>query len=148
MAKASIADSKEVVRICTVYAQNGMFNIFIALFCFTRSAGKKTGNATVLALAYDHRNDIVCAAGAAIGIFLGRAGYGWADPLAGALVALVVLGTGIQILRDSSADLMDTVPDRRGCGSGPGREGRGGDPRPSLWPVSGRECDHRDRWGA
>ena len=82
----------------------------IALFCFTRSAGKKTGNATVLALAYDHRNDIVCAAGAAIGIFLGRAGYGWADPLAGALVALVVLGTGIQILRDSSADLMDTVP--------------------------------------
>jgi K(+)-stimulated pyrophosphate-energized sodium pump len=33
--RASIHDSKEVVRICTVYAQNGMFNIFIALFCFT-----------------------------------------------------------------------------------------------------------------
>jgi K(+)-stimulated pyrophosphate-energized sodium pump len=31
--KASIADSKEVVRICTVYAQKGMWNIFIVIFC-------------------------------------------------------------------------------------------------------------------
>lgn len=33
--KASIKDSKEVVRICTVYAQKGMFNIFIVIFSFT-----------------------------------------------------------------------------------------------------------------
>ena len=32
--KASVADSKEVVRICTVYAQRGMINIFIVIFCF------------------------------------------------------------------------------------------------------------------
>ncbi len=32
-AKASVADSKEVVRICTVYAQKGMWNIFIVIFC-------------------------------------------------------------------------------------------------------------------
>ncbi len=31
--KASVADSKEVVRICTVYAQKGMWNIFIVIFC-------------------------------------------------------------------------------------------------------------------
>jgi K(+)-stimulated pyrophosphate-energized sodium pump len=31
---ASEADSKEVVRICTVYAQKGMWNIFIVIFCF------------------------------------------------------------------------------------------------------------------
>ena len=31
---ASIKDSKEVVRICTVYAQKGMWNIFIVVFCF------------------------------------------------------------------------------------------------------------------
>jgi K(+)-stimulated pyrophosphate-energized sodium pump len=30
---ASEADSKEVVRICTVYAQKGMWNIFIVIFC-------------------------------------------------------------------------------------------------------------------
>jgi len=32
-AEASIADSKKVVEICTVYAQKGMINIFIVVFC-------------------------------------------------------------------------------------------------------------------
>ncbi len=32
--KASIEKSKEVVKICTVYAQKGMLNIFIAIFSF------------------------------------------------------------------------------------------------------------------
>ncbi|HHW58929.1 MAG: sodium-translocating pyrophosphatase [Bacteroidales bacterium] len=32
--KASTKTSKEVVRICTIYAQNGMINIFIAIFSF------------------------------------------------------------------------------------------------------------------
>jgi len=31
-AKASVADSKKVVEICTQYAQKGMFNIFLAVF--------------------------------------------------------------------------------------------------------------------
>ena len=31
---ASTENSKEVVKICTQYAQKGMFNIFIAIFCF------------------------------------------------------------------------------------------------------------------
>ena len=30
---ASINDSKEVVKICTIYAQKGMINIFVAIFC-------------------------------------------------------------------------------------------------------------------
>jgi K(+)-stimulated pyrophosphate-energized sodium pump len=30
---ASIKDSKEVVRICTLYAQKGMLNIFVVIFC-------------------------------------------------------------------------------------------------------------------
>jgi K(+)-stimulated pyrophosphate-energized sodium pump len=30
--KASIADSKKVVEICTIYAQKGMFNIFLTVF--------------------------------------------------------------------------------------------------------------------
>ena len=34
---ASEKDSKEVVRICTVYAQKGMWNIFIVIFCLTLS---------------------------------------------------------------------------------------------------------------
>jgi K(+)-stimulated pyrophosphate-energized sodium pump len=36
-ATASVAASKEVVRICTQYAQKGMINIFIVVFCFALS---------------------------------------------------------------------------------------------------------------
>jgi cation diffusion facilitator family transporter len=90
----------------------GLFTVLmkIALTAMTQKIGKKTNNSAILALACDHRNDIYAASAASIGIFLGRMGYTWIDPLAGALVALVILRTGIEILRKSSDDLMDTVP--------------------------------------
>ena len=78
----------------------------------THRISQQTGNAAVMALAYDHRNDIFSASGAAAGIFLGRMGFLWVDPLAGALVSLVVLRTGVEILRQSSAELMDAVPSK------------------------------------
>jgi cation diffusion facilitator family transporter len=82
----------------------------IVLTIFTRRIGNQSRNAAILALAYDHRNDVFSATGAAIGIFLGQIGYPVADPLVSGLVAFMVLRTGIQILRDSSSDLMDAVP--------------------------------------
>ncbi len=88
----------------------GTVAIKIALTGFTQKIGRQTGNPAVSALARDHRNDIWAASAAGVGIFLGRMGFPWVDPLAGALVALVVLRTGVQILRESSEDLMDTIP--------------------------------------
>lgn len=82
----------------------------VVLTVYTRRIADETGNAAILALARDHRNDIFSAAGAGIGIMASVCGLAWADPLVGALVALVVLTTGIQILRESAEDLMDTVP--------------------------------------
>lgn len=84
----------------------------IVLTCLTRRFARQTNNPTVLALAYDHRNDVFSASAAALGIFLGRMGYPWVDPLAGALVALIILHTGLKILREASSDLMSTVPGR------------------------------------
>jgi cation diffusion facilitator family transporter len=82
----------------------------LALTFYTRRAATTTGSAAVLALARDHRNDIFTAAGAASGIVLNLYGYPWCDPLVGAVVAVIVMYTGVQILRESSADLMDAVP--------------------------------------
>jgi len=84
----------------------------LGLAILTRRIGQQTQNVAVLALAYDHRNDVFSAMAATIGIFFGRMGYPWVDPLAGALVALVILRTGIEILRESTTDLMDTLPGR------------------------------------
>lgn len=82
----------------------------IVLTVYTRRLGERAASPAVMALAHDHRNDVFSAAAASLGIFLGRLGYTWVDPLAGALVALVILRTGVQILRESASELMDTVP--------------------------------------
>jgi cation diffusion facilitator family transporter len=84
--------------------------IKILLTGYTTRVGRATGNLAIRALAFDHRNDIFTATAATVGILLGRAGFYWVDPLAGALVALVILYTGVKILRESSDDLMDAIP--------------------------------------
>lgn len=89
-----------------------LLTIFLKIITviYTNRIGEETKSAAIMALAYDHRNDVYAAAAAFVGIALGRMGYLWIDPLAGALVALFILRTGIEILRESSDDLMDTVP--------------------------------------
>lgn len=82
----------------------------LGLVQFTRRIGQRTGNAAVSALAYDHRNDVFASSATAVGIFLGRSGLPWVDPLAGALVALLILRTGVYILREATTELMDNVP--------------------------------------
>lgn len=91
----------------------GTVAIKVFLFYYVRKLGRETQNPIVEALAYDHRNDIFSASAASVGIFLGQRGLPWVDPLAGALVALLILRTGIFILRESSAALMDAVPSRK-----------------------------------
>jgi len=90
----------------TLWVALGTIALKLWLFRFTRGVGRSTANPTVAALALDHRNDVLAASAAALGILCGRFGLPWADPLAGALVALVILRTGIDILRESSSDLM------------------------------------------
>ena len=86
--------------------------IKMILFFYVRNLGKETHNPIVNALAYDHRNDIFSASAASVGIFLSQHGLLWGDPLAGALVAFLILRTGIYILRESSVELMSAVPSR------------------------------------
>ena len=83
------------------------------LTLWTGRIGKETRNSAVKALAHDHRNDIYSALAATVGIFFGRSGVPWVDPLAGAIVSLVILHTGVEILRSATADLMDTLPGKR-----------------------------------
>jgi len=82
----------------------------IGLTVVTQRLGDQTGSATIKALAHDHRNDFLSASAATVGIYMGRLGHLWVDPLAGAIVALLILITGIQILRDASVTIMETVP--------------------------------------
>ena len=100
----------EIAAPVTLYIALGTVGIKILLTSYTRAVGKKTKNAAVYALARDHRNDILSAGAATVGIFLARIGFPFGDPLAGAAVSVVIFLTGIQIVRESSSDIMDTVP--------------------------------------
>lgn len=85
----------------------------IWLSFWTGRIGKQTNNNVLLALAADHRNDIFSALAATIGIIFGRMGYFFVDPLAGGVVAIIILLTGIEIIRESAADLMNTLPGKK-----------------------------------
>jgi len=82
----------------------------IILMIHAHRVSRQTRNIAVSAISKDHRNDIFSSSGAALGILFSLLGFQWVDPIAGALVAILVTKTGIDILRESSADLMDTVP--------------------------------------
>jgi cation diffusion facilitator family transporter len=90
----------------------GTVAIKIFLTWYIRKLGGETHNPVVEALAYDHRNDLLSASAASVGIFLGQHGLPWVDPLAGAFVALLIMRTGIFVLQESSNDLMGVVPSR------------------------------------
>lgn len=89
-----------------------LFTVGVKLFLtfFTLRIGRQTHNAAVSALAYDHRNDVFSASAVTVGITLGRLGFPWVDPLAGAVVALVIFRTGLVILQEAVADLMEPIP--------------------------------------
>lgn len=102
----------EVTAVNPIAVYVALFTILLkaTLYFFTKKVGQKTNNPTVIALALDHRNDILSATTVVIGTVASRLGYAWADPLAGAIVAVFFLMSGIEILRDSTDILMDTVP--------------------------------------
>lgn len=89
-----------------------LFTILLkaVLYVYTKKIGIKTDNPTIIAMTLDHRNDIFSAFAVVAGTLASQFGYYWADPLAGAIVAVIFLISGIQILRDSTDILMDTVP--------------------------------------
>lgn len=98
-----------IVAWASLFVAVGTVIVKIGLTLYTYRVAKRTGNVAMRALAADHRNDILSAGAASVGILLGRLGYPWVDPFAGAIVALFVLRTGIGIVRDTTADLMDTT---------------------------------------
>ena len=78
------------------------------LFHYTRHAGEKENSPTLVANAWHHRSDAISSVAALIGIGAAMAGYPLMDPLAGLVVALIILRAGYQILREGTRDLMDT----------------------------------------
>ena len=100
--------------------ETGIAALAVALFTIAakiylsekkKKIGEKYNSTTVAAVSKDHVNDIMSATAALIGITFSILGHRWVDPVAGAFVAVFILKTGIQIIRDSSDELMKTTPE-------------------------------------
>lgn len=92
-----------------------LFTILLKIWLtiWTYKIGRQTKNNVLFALAADHRNDIFSAIAATVGIIFGQIGYFWVDPLAGGVVSIIILLTGVEIISESAADLMNTMPGKK-----------------------------------
>ncbi len=91
-------------------------NIFIkeSLFHYKVRVGRQTGSAAIIANAWDHRSDALCALAALIGLGIIRFGgqqYIWADEAASLVVVVVIIWSGIRLFRSSANELMDVQAD-------------------------------------
>ena len=91
-----------------------VFTVILKIFLFIQAKNvyKKTENPTIKALATDHINDMLASTAVTIGIIMAKMGYHWVDPLAGAIVAIFIFKTGIEIVSEASWQLMDTIPNK------------------------------------
>ncbi|MGE0431264.1 MAG: cation diffusion facilitator family transporter [Planctomycetota bacterium] len=90
------------------------FAIKESLFRYKRRVGMRTGSATVIANAWDHRGDALCSLAVLIGlsaVILGGESLFWADKAAALCVAVVVCSTAVMLFRRSASDLLDSQAD-------------------------------------
>lgn len=78
------------------------------IFHYTRIVGQRVNSPAIIANAWHHRSDAISSVAALVGILGAHFGYSLMDPLAGGVVALMILKVGYDILADGLRDLMDT----------------------------------------
>lgn len=80
------------------------------LYRFTIKIGEEINSRGLIADAHHHRSDALSSIAALIGIGGAKLGFRFLDPLAGLVVALLILKVGYEIMRDTSYELMDGRP--------------------------------------
>ena len=80
-----------------------------ALYRYQRIIGEKAASPSLIANAWHHRTDAISSIAALVGILAAMFGYPILDPLAGGVVALMIVKVGIDIILSGVRDLMDTA---------------------------------------
>ncbi|MBT3351043.1 MAG: cation transporter [Nitrospinaceae bacterium] len=80
------------------------------LYWLTLRVGRRTSNQALIANAWHHRSDAISSIATLVGVTFALSGYWWADALAAAGVAGLVIWAGVRIAHESLDDLVDTAP--------------------------------------
>lgn len=85
------------------------------LYRYKYRIGVRTRSTAIMASAMDHRSDALCSLAVLIGlgfVRLGGPNFIWADELAAIIVVLVIIGSGLQLFRTSTSELLDLQADQ------------------------------------
>jgi cation diffusion facilitator family transporter len=80
------------------------------LYRYCLAAGSQRNSPALIATALDNRNDILAAGAALAGVVGAWAGYPILDPFAALLVAVAILYTGVEVVRDNVDYLVGAAP--------------------------------------
>lgn len=104
----------EIPPIWTLWIAGTNVVIKEALYHYKMRIGRKTGSAAIIANAWDHRSDALCALAVLVGLgvirLFGRQ-FIWADETASLVVVAMIIWSGIHIFRASASELMDVQAD-------------------------------------
>lgn len=81
------------------------------LYFYCISKSKKYDSLLILSNAKDHRNDIILSIGVIIGVAFGYLGYYFVDGIVGILISIVIIITGIRIVKEAYDVLIDKCID-------------------------------------
>lgn len=78
------------------------------LYRYKIRVGRRTGSSALIANAWDHRSDALCALAVLVGLAVVRVGGPmWADEVAALVVVGAILWSGTELFRNSASELMD-----------------------------------------
>ena len=80
------------------------------LYRYVLAAGEEHTSPALVATAMDNRNDILTASAAVVGVVGAAAGYPLLDPLAAVVVAVGIVYTGVEVVRDNLGYLLGRAP--------------------------------------
>lgn len=84
------------------------------LYRYKVAVGRRTGSIAIIANAWDHRSDAMCAAAVLLGLSAIRIGgqrFIWADEIASLVVVAAIIYSSVGLLRRSGSELMDVQAD-------------------------------------
>jgi len=109
-----LAQPHGIPPVWTLWIAGANIVIKEGLYRYKIKVGKRTGSGAMIANAWDHRSDALCALAVLLGLLAIRVGgpqYIWADEVASLVVMGAIIWSGVQLFRTSASDLMDVQAD-------------------------------------
>ncbi|MFZ5826836.1 MAG: cation diffusion facilitator family transporter [Bacillota bacterium] len=109
--QAIFAPAREAPAAWSAWVALGAAAVMLAVYAHNLSLAKRSHSKALEAAAQDNKSDTLTSLGAAAGIFGAQAGWAWADPLAGLIVAVLIARTAWRIGTEAAHMLMDGFAD-------------------------------------